>query len=58
MDYAAEAVRHREMAEEYRTMADYTPEDSLRVHYRRLARTYDQLAENEIRVARNLKLSG
>ena len=57
MDYEAEALRHRKMAEEFRTMADCTPQDSLRVHYRKLARTYDQLAEDEVRVARNMKLS-
>lgn len=57
MDYEAQAVRHREMAEQYRAMADCTPEDSLRVHYRKLARTYDQLAKDEVRVAHNKKLS-
>lgn len=57
MDYEAQAVRHREMAEQYRAMADHTPEDSLRVQYRKLAMAYDQLAEDEIRVARNMKLS-
>jgi hypothetical protein len=57
MDYAKEAKRHREMADEYRTMADCTTEESLRVHYRKLAETYDQLADNEARVARNLKAS-
>ena len=55
MDYAAEAERHRRMAEEYRTMADCTPHEGLRVHYRELADIYGRLADNEARLAHNLK---
>ena len=57
MDYAKEAERHRHMAEEYRTMADNTTESGLRVHYRKLAEAYDGLADNEARVAHNLKIA-
>jgi hypothetical protein len=57
MDYAVEAERHRYMAEEYRTMADCATDDGLRIQYRKLAEDYERLADNEARVARNLKLS-
>ena len=57
MDYAKEAERHRIVAEEYRTMADCTTVESLRVHYRKLAEDYDRLADDEAQVARNLKIS-
>jgi hypothetical protein len=57
MDYLAEAERHRHMAEEYRTMADNTTDDGLRTQCRTLAETYDALADNEDRVARNLRLA-
>lgn len=53
MDYAAEAVRHRETAKEYRAMADATPHDGLRAHYLELAEIYDRLSVNEARVAHN-----
>lgn len=43
------------MAEEYRTMADGAADDGLRRHYRKLAEAYDELAQNEDRVARHLK---
>jgi len=56
MDYAVEAERHRCMAEELRTMADYTPHESLRLHYPEIAEVYDRLANNEDQVARNLKI--
>jgi hypothetical protein len=55
VDYAREAARHREMAEEYRVMAGETPHEALRVRYEILADAYDQLADNEARVANNLK---
>jgi hypothetical protein len=55
MDYDAEAKRHREMAEEYRTMAECARDDGLRVHYRKLSEVYDGLAKNEDQVARNSK---
>ena len=45
------------MAEEYRTMADNTTDDGLRTQYRTLAETYDALADNEDRIASNLKLA-
>jgi hypothetical protein len=57
MDYAEEAERHRRLAEEYRTMADYETDDGIRVQYRKLAEVYDALAENEARVARNLGIA-
>ena len=57
MDYAKEAKRHREMAEEYRAMADRTSHPELRPHYRALGETYEMLAENEVRVANNIKLA-
>jgi len=56
-DYAAEAARHRNVGEEYRTMAGCAADDGLRAVYRRLADDYDLLAENEDRVARNLKIT-
>jgi hypothetical protein len=59
MNYAAEAVRHHEMAEEYRAMADATPHDGLhglRPHYLELAEIYDRLADNEARIAHNLRI--
>jgi hypothetical protein len=55
VDYAAEAVRHRQMAEQYRTMACCTSEDSLRDHYRQLAEAYERLAHNEARLVRSIK---
>lgn len=54
-DYAEEAERHRHLAEEYRAMAECTFDDGLRHHYSRLAAAYDGLADNEDRVARNLR---
>lgn len=54
MDYAKEAERHRAMAEEMRTMATCTPHESLRERYLTLAEGYDQLADNEVRVAENM----
>jgi hypothetical protein len=53
-DYTAEAARHRHVAEEYRTMASCATDDELRGVYLRLADDYDQLAENEDRMAYNL----
>ena len=55
MNYEAEAERHRELAEHYRAMAQYTTEESLRAHYRIIAEGYAKLADNEARLARNLK---
>jgi hypothetical protein len=57
MDYAREAERHRHMAEEYRTMAECATDDGLRTQYRNLAEAYERLADNEDRVAGNLKIS-
>ena len=54
-DYAAEAKRHRQMAEQYHIMAVCTPEDSLRDHYCQLAEAYERLAQNEAQLARSLK---
>ena len=56
-DYAAEAARHRRVAEEYRTLAVCTADDGLRAMYVRLASDYDALADNEDRIAGNLKIS-
>lgn len=56
-DYTAEAARHRHLAEEYRTMASCTPDSPLRRAYLRLADDYELLAENEDRVAHNLKFA-
>ena len=56
MDFNAEAERHREMAEECRSMAELLADEGLRVEYRALAEAYQRLAENELRVADNLKL--
>jgi hypothetical protein len=50
MDYAREAERHRHMAEEYRTMAEYATDHGLRTQYRKLAEDYERLADNEDRV--------
>ncbi|KRQ16722.1 hypothetical protein ACNJX9_36245 [Bradyrhizobium sp. DASA03076] len=55
IDYNAEAARHRHVAEEYRTMASCTPDTPLRQAYLRLADDYDLLANNEDRLASNLK---
>jgi hypothetical protein len=57
VDYAAEAKRHRHMAEVYLAMVDHTPHDDLRTHYRKLAKVYNALADNEDRIASNLKLA-
>lgn len=57
MDYGTEANRHREMAEECRTMAECMTDGGVRVQYRKLAQAYDELADNEVRVAHNLKFS-
>lgn len=53
MDYATEAERHQHMAQQYRTMAECTSEKSLSAQYRKLAEAYEQLAENEARIARH-----
>jgi hypothetical protein len=45
MDYAAEAEKHRRMAEEFRRMADTTPHEILRPRYLDIADVYDKLAE-------------
>ena len=57
MDYAGEAERHRCMAEEYRTLADRAIDEGLRDQYRSIAEAYDGLADNEDRVARNLRIA-
>ncbi|WP_461352196.1 hypothetical protein [Bradyrhizobium sp. USDA 4454] len=54
-DYAAEAAKHRHVAEEYRTLSSCTSDDGLRRAYQKLAADYDMLADNEDRVASNLK---
>jgi hypothetical protein len=56
MDYMEEAERHRKLAEEYRTMAECTTEDSLRIHYRNIAQDYEKLADNEAQIARNIRM--
>jgi hypothetical protein len=56
-DYAAEAARHRNVAEEFRTLAACTARNRLRDAYQRLADDYDVLAEIEDRVARDLKFA-
>ena len=53
--YAAEALRHRKVAEECRLMAATTPHALLRDQYLTLAECYDRLADNEDKVANNLK---
>jgi len=45
------------MAERYRTMAMSAADEGLMVQYRELAKAYDRLADNEIRVDRDIKLS-
>jgi hypothetical protein len=55
-DFAGEAKRHREMAEECRTMGELFSDEGMRVQYRKLAEAYAELAENEDRVAANLKI--
>ena len=57
LDYAAEAARHRHVAEEFRTMVACTMDDGLRAAYTRLASDYDVLADNEDRMANNFKIS-
>jgi hypothetical protein len=57
MDYAAEAEKHRRMAEEFRRIADTTPHEILRPRYLDIADVYDKLADNEVRVAHNLKIA-
>ena len=52
-EYAAEAARHRKMAEEYRTLAWFATDDGLCTSYRKLADAYDALADHEDRLARN-----
>jgi uncharacterized protein YfbU (UPF0304 family) len=54
-DFAAEAARHREMAQEYRTVGELFLDEGMRVHYRELAEAFDGLADNELRVADNLR---
>lgn len=57
MDFVEEASRHRAMAEEYRTMAFCTPYEGLRPRYLELAEVYDQLADNELCLADNLRIA-
>ena len=57
MDYTAEAARHRNVAEEFRTMAACTSRRRLCDAYQRLADDYDLLAEIEDQVACSLKTS-
>ena len=51
LDYAAEAARHRKVAEEYRTLAALTRDDALATTYRKVADAYEDLADNEDRLA-------
>ena len=55
MDFAEEARRHRQMAEECRTMASCMKDEGIRAQYLRLAKDYDRLAMHEARVAANMK---
>jgi hypothetical protein len=57
MDYAypSEAKRHREMADECRTIAACLTDEGVCAQYRKLAEAYEQLADNEDRVAHNIK---
>ena len=57
MDYSAEAQLHRRMAEEYRTKAELVADEGLRAQYRKLAKAYDGLAVNEVRVADSIKIA-
>ena len=57
MDFGAEAKKHRAMAEGYRMMARCAADEGLKVHYRELAKAYDRLADNEVRVDHDIKLS-
>ncbi|MCP3398931.1 MULTISPECIES: hypothetical protein [unclassified Bradyrhizobium] len=50
--YTSEAARHRQVAEEFRTMAAHTPHASLREQDLALAQDYDKLADNEDGVAK------
>jgi hypothetical protein len=45
------------MAGEYRTMAECAADHGLRTQHRKLAEDYERLANNEDRLARNLKIS-
>ena len=57
MDFAEEARRHRDMAEECRTKASSMKDEGIRAQYRRLAEDFDQLATHEARVAANMRKS-
>jgi hypothetical protein len=50
--YTSEAASHRQVAEEFRTMAAHTPHASLREQDPALAQDYDKLADNEDGVAK------
>jgi hypothetical protein len=54
LDYAAEAARHRKVAEEYRTLAALTTDVALTGAYRKVADAYDDLAGTEERAAQTL----
>lgn len=51
MDYGESAKRHRHQAEECRAKADLMMDDDVRTQYRKLADSYDALADNEERLA-------
>lgn len=51
MDYAAEAERHLNLAEECRALAELATDDGSRIHYRKLAGDYEGLADTEVGLA-------
>jgi hypothetical protein len=53
MDFKNAAKRHRLQAEECRAKAILMGDGETRKQYLRLARSYEQLAENEERMARD-----
>lgn len=53
MDHAADAKRHRHMAEEMRAKAGIMSDHEVRSTYLRLADGYDLMADGDERLARN-----
>lgn len=51
MDYAESARRHRLQAEECRAKADLMADGQTRTQYNNMAQSYDQLADNEEKLA-------
>ena len=57
MDYVSDAARHRNLAAQYRTMAQRSEDEEMRVRYGGIAKAYDALAQREEKLAQLSKIT-